>query len=73
MKALSASVREQQLSTMFASYSLCGCRTSSCHLIGLQEPPTALIGGIAMPAIGCIEEAHSRGEQASSAKAGEDA
>ena len=30
-------------------------------MLKLEEPPTALIGGIDMLAIGCIEEAHSRG------------
>jgi LacI family transcriptional regulator len=38
-----------------------GGRTGCSSMLGLEEPPTALIGGIDMLAIGCIEEAHSRG------------
>ena len=30
-------------------------------MLALEEPPTALIGGIDILAIGCIEEVHSRG------------
>jgi LacI family transcriptional regulator len=40
---------------------LAGGRTGCSSMLGLEEPPTALIGGIDMLAIGCIEEAHSRG------------
>ena len=40
---------------------LAGGRTGCSSMLELQEPPTALIGGIDMLAIGCIEEAHSRG------------
>jgi len=40
---------------------LAGGRTGCSSMLGLDQPPTALIGGIDMLAIGCIEEAHSRG------------
>jgi LacI family transcriptional regulator len=38
-----------------------GGRTGCSSLLALDPPPTALIGGIDILAIGCIEEAHSRG------------
>jgi LacI family transcriptional regulator len=41
--------------------SLAGGRSGCSLMLGLHEPPTALIGGIDILAIGCIEEAHSRG------------
>jgi LacI family transcriptional regulator len=40
---------------------LAGGRTGCSSMLGLEQPPTALIGGIDMLAIGCIEEVHSRG------------
>jgi LacI family transcriptional regulator len=40
---------------------LAGGRTGCSSMLALEEPPTALIGGIDMLAIGCIEEVHSRG------------
>jgi LacI family transcriptional regulator len=40
---------------------LAGGRTGCSSMLALEQPPTALIGGIDMLAIGCIEEAHSRG------------
>jgi LacI family transcriptional regulator len=40
---------------------LAGGRTGCSLMLALEEPPTALIGGIDILAIGCIEEAHSRG------------
>jgi LacI family transcriptional regulator len=39
---------------------LAGGRTGCSLMLALEEPPTALIGGIDILAIGCIEEAHSR-------------
>jgi LacI family transcriptional regulator len=41
--------------------SLAGGRTGCAQMLALNEPPTALIGGIDLLAIGCIEEAHTRG------------
>jgi LacI family transcriptional regulator, galactose operon repressor len=40
---------------------LAGGRTGCSLMLALEDPPTALIGGIDPLAIGCIEEAHSRG------------
>jgi LacI family transcriptional regulator len=40
---------------------LAGGRTGCSSMLALDQPPTALIGGIDMLAIGCIEEVHSRG------------
>jgi LacI family transcriptional regulator len=40
---------------------LAGGRTGCSLMLALEDPPTALIGGIDLLAIGCIEEAHSRG------------
>ena len=40
---------------------LAGGRTGCSAMLALEQPPTALIGGIDMLAIGCIEELHSRG------------
>jgi LacI family transcriptional regulator len=40
---------------------LAGGRTGCSLMLALEDPPTALIGGIDILAIGCIEEAHSRG------------
>jgi LacI family transcriptional regulator len=40
---------------------LAGGRTGCALMLALEEPPTAIIGGIDILAIGCIEEAHSRG------------
>lgn len=40
---------------------LAGGRAGCSVMLALDEPPTALIGGIDILAIGCIEEAHSRG------------
>ena len=40
---------------------LAGGRTGCSSMLALEQPPTALIGGIDMLAIGCIEEVHSRG------------
>jgi LacI family transcriptional regulator len=40
---------------------LAGGRTGCSSMLALEQPPTALIGGIDMLAIGCIEELHSRG------------
>lgn len=39
---------------------LAGGRAGCSIMLGLEEPPTGLIGGIDILAIGCIEEAHSR-------------
>jgi LacI family transcriptional regulator len=41
--------------------SLAGGRTGCAQLLALNETPTAIIGGIDLLAIGCIEEAHTRG------------
>jgi LacI family transcriptional regulator len=41
--------------------SLAGGRTGCAQMLALNESPTALIGGIDLLAIGCIEEAHTRG------------
>lgn len=41
--------------------SLAGGRTGCAQMLALDEPPTAIIGGIDLLAIGCIEEAHARG------------
>jgi LacI family transcriptional regulator len=40
---------------------LAGGRTGCALMLALEDPPTAIIGGIDILAIGCIEEAHSRG------------
>ncbi|MCV9937274.1 substrate-binding domain-containing protein [Boseaceae bacterium BT-24-1] len=40
---------------------LAGGRAGCAMLLGLDAPPTALIGGIDLFAIGCLEEAHARG------------
>jgi LacI family transcriptional regulator len=40
---------------------LAGGRTGCANLLGLHEPPTAIIGGIDLIAIGCMVEAQSRG------------
>jgi LacI family transcriptional regulator len=40
---------------------LAGGRTGCSAMLALEQPPTAIIGGIDMLAIGCIEELHSRG------------
>lgn len=40
---------------------LAGGRSGCSLMLALEEPPTALIGGIDILAIGCIEEVHSRG------------
>ena len=40
---------------------LAGGRTGCSLMLALEDPPTALIAGIDILAIGCIEEAHSRG------------
>lgn len=40
---------------------LAGGRSGCATLLELQEPPTAIIGGIDMLAIGCITELHARG------------
>lgn len=40
---------------------LAGGRSGCSLMLALEDPPTALIGGIDILAIGCIEEAHSRG------------
>ncbi|WP_454616582.1 LacI family DNA-binding transcriptional regulator [Bradyrhizobium cenepequi] len=40
---------------------LAGGRTGCALMLALDDPPTAVIGGIDILAIGCIEEAHSRG------------
>lgn len=40
---------------------LAGGRSGCALMLALDEPPTAVIGGIDILAIGCIEEAHSRG------------
>jgi LacI family transcriptional regulator len=40
---------------------LAGGRMGCARLLELEEPPTALIGGIDLHAIGCMEEAHARG------------
>ncbi len=40
---------------------LAGGRTGCARMLALENPPTAVIGGIDILAIGCIEEAHSRG------------
>lgn len=40
---------------------LAGGRTGCSLMLALEDPPTGLIGGIDILAIGCIEEAHSRG------------
>lgn len=40
---------------------LAGGRAGCERMLGLKEPPTAVIGGIDVLAMGCIEEAHSRG------------
>jgi LacI family transcriptional regulator len=40
---------------------LAGGRTGCANLLGLQSPPSAIIGGIDLIAIGCIAEAQSRG------------
>jgi LacI family transcriptional regulator len=42
---------------------LAGGRAGSALLLDLAEPPSALIGGIDLFAIGAIEEAHARGLQ----------
>ena len=39
---------------------LAGGRAGCSIMLGLEDPPTGLIGGIDILAIGCIEEAHSR-------------
>jgi LacI family transcriptional regulator len=41
--------------------SLAGGRTGCAQMLALNKPPTAIIGGIDLLAIGCIEEAHARG------------
>jgi LacI family transcriptional regulator len=41
--------------------SLAGGRTGCAQMLALDEAPTAIIGGIDILAIGCIEEAHARG------------
>lgn len=41
--------------------SLAGGRTGCAQMLALDEPPTAIVGGIDILAIGCIEEAHARG------------
>ncbi len=40
---------------------LAGGRAGCAMLLDLDTPPTALIGGIDLFAIGCLEEAHARG------------
>jgi len=40
---------------------LAGGRAGCAMLLGLESPPSALIGGIDLFAIGCLEEARSRG------------
>jgi LacI family transcriptional regulator len=40
---------------------LAGGRAGCAMLLELDRPPTALIGGIDLFAIGCLEEAHARG------------
>jgi LacI family transcriptional regulator len=40
---------------------LAGGRAGCANLLELEDQPTALIGGIDLFAIGCIEEAHARG------------
>jgi LacI family transcriptional regulator len=40
---------------------LAGGRIGCATLLELDDPPTALIGGIDLLAIGCMEEAHARG------------
>jgi LacI family transcriptional regulator len=40
---------------------LAGGRSGAAALLGLAEPPTAMIGGIDLLAIGCIVEAQARG------------
>jgi LacI family transcriptional regulator len=40
---------------------LAGGRTGCSAMLALEQPATAIIGGIDMLAIGCIEELHSRG------------
>jgi LacI family transcriptional regulator len=41
--------------------SLAGGRTGCAQMLALDEAPTAIIGGIDILAVGCIEEAHARG------------
>ena len=40
---------------------LAGGRSGCASLLGLGEPPTAIIGGIDLIAIGCMVEAQARG------------
>jgi LacI family transcriptional regulator len=40
---------------------LAGGRTGCAELLELEDAPSAVIGGIDLLAIGCLEEAHSRG------------
>jgi LacI family transcriptional regulator len=41
--------------------SLAGGRTGCAQMLALDQPPTAIIGGIDILAIGCVEEIHARG------------
>ena len=43
------------------SLTLAGGRAGCAMLLDLEDRPTALIGGIDVFAIGCLEEAHARG------------
>lgn len=45
------------------SMTLAGGRSGCAALMELQDPPTAIIGGIDLLAIGCIAELHARGLQ----------